>query len=564
VHAFLAQMTSEILNEIGRLEAEKNFSAIEIVTFPRITKSIEFFYSYINAIGALGDHYRVIDICEKILESNPELFTNNLDKYVVQSELRYIQSLVYTKQTSKADEVGRGFITALLPDMDVTGEPLLADTCMREKSARSGFSEICSIIGTIAADQKEDQKMALKFFTIAVHVDYKNIGAWNRIANMMSSVDGWKLVDQFKWSSSEVAGEIRAWVIRRFSQHQSIDHPVQGGKSIIPDSAKIACELGQYLKQNRMESAVALIDKFPQESMVYRNVEIACILSVVLLKTRKQSLFGMANYFISHYPNRHESFFVVAVYYLSIGRYDIARNFFSRSTSNAFVDGWIGFGLSFAYSDESGHAINAFRTATRIFPKNPLPWIYMGMEYIRTNELKLAQSYLVSALDLTAGDLVSTALYKRTILNEIGIICLKAEQYDIASENLNLACHEEDDQSEGMAVWFSNLGYAQLKLRDFESAIRSFETALLSVRGGVRSASAPAGALAGLAYCHHCKGNLSRCIDLYNSALSRVANRKIENLLNNLLQLAINEYSFSTSIAPTAAMKDTDMIISAF
>jgi anaphase-promoting complex subunit 6 len=39
-------------------------------------------------------------------------------------------------------------------------------------------------------------------------------------------------------------------------------------------------------------------------------------------------------------------------------------------------------------------AMSAYRTASRLFPASHVPLLYMGMEYLRTNNLALAAHFL--------------------------------------------------------------------------------------------------------------------------------------------------------------------------
>jgi hypothetical protein len=70
-----------------------------------------------------------------------------------------------------------------------------------------------------------------------------------------------------------------------------------------------------------------------------------------------------------------------------------------------FVEGWIAYGHSFALQDETDQALAAYRTATRLFPGAYQPWLYIGMEYSRSNNLELAEQCLefgenIDTLDL--------------------------------------------------------------------------------------------------------------------------------------------------------------------
>lgn len=539
------KMDKSILAELGRLEAEKNFAAIEILCYSKLSLSIEFFYHYINAIfcGDFRDYKKVILVYESVKSGHTDLFSDYCDKFVVQAELRYIQSLLATGDTDKAEKILKEYIFRVLPEDVVSGvlthngSPLCQDI-LKDKSSRSGMSEMMFLLGKITADTREKRKSSIPFFLTAVYLDSRNVHAWERLASSLTVSEKGKLFSRFKWNQN--GDDMREWVAKKLMLAETDDV----GSGAVPDLARIEQLLQTYLLQDRVEKAVDLLERLPSDSIVFKSADVAYLVGTVSLRSsprnQRQRLFTMSSYLLQNYPEKLESFFVTALYYLSISRFDIARKFFSKSTTPSVVDGWIGYGLSFSFSDESGHAINAFRKASRLFPSSVLPWLYMGMEYIRTNELKLAQSYLVSALDLTTNDDTNSRLYKQTILNEIGIICLKAEQWDIAIENLRLCCDEDSNDTRNMGVFLSNLGYAFLKSRDFESAIKVFDKAILM------NGETDANALAGLGYCHHCKGNLSKAIDLYNLSLGKTGgNRKIENLLNNLIQLAVNEFSFS-------------------
>jgi anaphase-promoting complex subunit 6 len=48
--------------------------------------------------------------------------------------------------------------------------------------------------------------------------------------------------------------------------------------------------------------------------------------------------------------------------------------------------------------------MSAYRTASRLSPSSHVPLLYIGMEYLRTNNLSLAQHFLRAACQLCASD----------------------------------------------------------------------------------------------------------------------------------------------------------------
>ena len=82
--------------------------------------------------------------------------------------------------------------------------------------------------------------------------------------------------------------------------------------------------------------------------------------------------------------------------------FENARRYFSKSTTidHRFAPAWVGFGHAFAAQDESDQAMAAYRTASRLFPGSHIPWLGIGMEYLRTNHLHLALQYIKQAQEI--------------------------------------------------------------------------------------------------------------------------------------------------------------------
>jgi len=62
-----------------------------------------------------------------------------------------------------------------------------------------------------------------------------------------------------------------------------------------------------------------------------------------------------------------------------------------------FAASWIAFGHSFAAQDESEQAMGAYRTAARLFPGCHLANLFIGMEYLRMNNVETALLQLKEA-----------------------------------------------------------------------------------------------------------------------------------------------------------------------
>lgn len=63
-----------------------------------------------------------------------------------------------------------------------------------------------------------------------------------------------------------------------------------------------------------------------------------------------------------------------------------------------------GCGHAYAALDESEQALSMYRTGGRMFTGNHLPLLFMGMEYLKTNNKNLARSFFNASLKLCNED----------------------------------------------------------------------------------------------------------------------------------------------------------------
>jgi anaphase-promoting complex subunit 6 len=103
-------------------------------------------------------------------------------------------------------------------------------------------------------------------------------------------------------------------------------------------------------------------------------------------------LYYLAHKLVSANPDVAVAWFAVGSYYFLIKKYDLARKYFNKANrlDKHFAASWIAFGHAFAAQDESDQAMAAYRTAARLFPGCHLASLFIGMEYLRTNNLRTA------------------------------------------------------------------------------------------------------------------------------------------------------------------------------
>jgi len=222
----------------------------------------------------------------------------------------------------------------------------------------------------------------------------------------------------------------------------------------------------------------------------------------------KAELFYCAHQLVEAYPDKAIAWFAVACYYFLLGKLDVARRFFHKSTrlDSLFPGGWIGFGHTFSLSDESDQALVAYRTASRLFAGSHVPLLCIGMEYLKTNHWTLAKQFLQHA--------ASTNEHDPLPHNELAVLFYRNRQYDLCVEAC-LRCLARV-KVEVLANWeptLFNLGHAYRKLRRYPEAISAYNRAL-SVCSHNKSSI-----LSALAFTYHLQGMLSKAIDYYHQAL---------------------------------------------
>jgi anaphase-promoting complex subunit 6 len=121
-------------------------------------------------------------------------------------------------------------------------------------------------------------------------------------------------------------------------------------------------------------------------------------------------------------------------------------------------EGWIALGNCYAAQDESDQALSAYRTCLRLFPGCHFANLYIGMEFIRTNNLKTALVAFQDALMISHNDPL--------VFNEIGVVFYKQRMYDEAESHFLKGLEIcKEDKSIVYQTLTLNLGHTYRKLR---------------------------------------------------------------------------------------------------
>ena len=134
-------------------------------------------------------------------------------------------------------------------------------------------------------------------------------------------------------------------------------------------------------------------------------------------------LYYCSHNLVENYSSHPVSWFSVGTYYFHCKKYEVARKYFQKAImlDRNFLYAWVGMAHSFAVQDESDQAMSIYRTIVRLFPGCAQAHLYMGMEYLRTNNLKTATLSLRKALEINPTDPL--------IYSEMGVISYKQKKY---------------------------------------------------------------------------------------------------------------------------------------
>ncbi|GMH25574.1 hypothetical protein Nepgr_027417 [Nepenthes gracilis] len=218
-------------------------------------------------------------------------------------------------------------------------------------------------------------------------------------------------------------------------------------------------------------------------------------------------LYIMSCNLVKDYPQKALSWFAVGCYYYCIKKYAQSHRYFSKATSldGTFAAAWIGLGNAFAAQEEGDQAMLSYRTAARLFPGCHLPTLYIGMEYMRTHNFKLAEQFFMQAKTICPSDPL--------VYNELGVVAYHMKEYKKAAWWFEKTlAHVPTSITETWEPTIVNLAHALRKLEKYRDAISYYEKGLTL---STRSLST----YSGLAYTYHLQGNYSAAITYYHKAL---------------------------------------------
>lgn len=371
-----------------------------------------------------------------------------------------------------------------------------------------------------AYEAKENKQLAAENYSLSLKHDPTCIEAFN------------SLIDKQLLNSTQ---ELELISCLELKENWLKDFYYSRVKSFIPPTKKLAelnqnvdvmLSLGtQLLASHKVDQAYELACKIMREdpySLAAVPLHCGCMAALGEIG----ELYNLSHNLVREYPDSAAAWYAAGTYYYVIKKYELARKFFIKAykMEKDYLPAWIAYGHTYAAQDQSDQAMSAYRTVSRLFPGCYFASLYMGMEYLRTKNLRTALLSFELAKQVNAADPI--------VWNEIGVVLYKKQEFRKANEILSEALRLCDGvmHSTSETIMF-NLAHTFRKLHQFDKAIEFY---LKCIQLNSRCASTYSAI--GLAY--YLSNKVHEAVDAFNKALFLKSN---DRFTNDLLYIALYE-----------------------
>ena len=295
----------------------------------------------------------------------------------------------------------------------------------------------------------------------------------------------------------------------------------------------IVCMAEKQFSKCDFQSSYKMTSQVLQKDPLHSTCLPLHISCMVELK-KSNDLFFLGHKLVDNYPDQAVSWYAVGSYYYLISKYEAARRFLSKATNidRSFGPAWIGFGHAFAIEGEHDQAMAAYFTASKLMPGAYQPLLYVGIEYNKTNNPKLAERFFNQALTIAPDD--------PTIKHELGQIAFQNGNYVKAEKCFQEALEKVQSLSSGVILdtWeplVNNLGHVIRKQGRYEEALEYHQQALVLVPQNSYTLSA-------IGFVYSLLGNYEKAISYFHDALSL---RKDDTFSVQMLGQTLEQFSFA-------------------
>ncbi|KAM0835883.1 hypothetical protein ACQ4PT_062656 [Festuca glaucescens] len=382
-------------------------------------------------------------------------------------------------------------------------------------------SAICFLRGK-AYEALDNRDLARQWYKAAVKVDPLCYEALECLVDnyMLTCEEESELLSSLKFGKED--GWLSAFYACLIKKHEK-EHVVEAKfKELERQSCSISSSSSGQMMKNNIDVLACKAEYYHQSGEYQKCFELTSVLlerdpfhlkctlvhlAAAMELGHSNDLYLLSCNLVKDYPQKAISWFAVGCYYYCIKKYDQARRYFCKATGldGTFPPAWIGTGIAYAVQEEGDQAMAAFRTAARLFPGCHLPTLYMGMQYVRMHNFKLAEQFFMQAKSICPSDPL--------IYNELGVVAYNMKEYQNAVQWFELTLeHTSSSVNEMWEPTLVNLGHALRKLKKYQKAISYYEKALAFPTKTLS-------AFSGLAYTYQLMDNFEDAITYYHKAL---------------------------------------------
>lgn len=368
-----------------------------------------------------------------------------------------------------------------------------------------------------AYEMQENKQPAIKNYIQCLKYDCGNIEAFDLLLShqLLNKEQKCDLPNQLKYTNND------KWLNDYYSS-QTHEHIYMTDKSEVAcpnneiinvidvlyknnDPEVVRMEAEKFFLARDYVNAYEKLKKINDEDF-YKIDVVPMLCSCMIELNKVGEIYYLAHKLSSNCNDKFISWYAVGCYYYCIKKFDVARKYFVRCNqlNKQLPEGLIALGNCYAAQDESDQALGAYRTCLRLFPGCHYANLYIGMEFIRTNNLKTALVAFQDALNVNSTD---PLLY-----NEIGVVFYKQKRFHEAEANfltgLEICKEDKSPVSQTLTI---NLAHTYRKMRKYDEAIYLYNKISKIDNRNVS-------VLTSLAYSLHLKGDYLQALDVYHKA----------------------------------------------
>ena len=363
-------------------------------------------------------------------------------------------------------------------------EPITFESPLKNKSDTQILHSIRYLLIGKAYEMQENKQPAIRNYLLSLQNDPNNIEAFDILLNhqllnlesknnllptLSFSNDNYWLYDYFK---SKIDDNIYMTEKSDIEIKENENEEKANVMDILyknEDQDLMKMEAEKYFIARDYTNTFNKLRKINEED--FYNLEIIPMLCSCMIELNKVGeLYSLAYKLANNCGDKYISWYAVGCYYYSIKKYDLSRKYFLKCNqlNKNFPEGWIALGNSYAGQDESDQALNAYRTCLRLFPGCHYSNLYIGMEFIRTNNFKTAFITFQNALLLSINDPL--------IYNEIGVVYYKQKQFEDAEKYFlkGVSICNNEDRAITTQTLLLNLGHCYKKMKRFKDALQLY------------------------------------------------------------------------------------------